>query len=644
MMRWVRHGWSLGLLVACEAGDGDGRGAPDLVEEPVLEAPAPDEDGVARAREGTRVSIRIQTRSPLDLSASSILLGGALLFCEPGAEGETVYRCDRLLDGSEDNGPVGLSGSLVGQGSGESARLVSGALVTLDFLPPTARCALTPRSAQSANDMGFTVTPSEPLADVPEVVASVPEISVSFVEFNGSQYVYDLASEADLNVDGFTLQVTAEDLAGNPQEGDSLCAVEERSGSVLTDGPALVDGVDVEATPSVNLGGVPWVREGAEVRVRMPTVAPIDVSRSTASLSGLSLTPDPLEVGSWVWVTDGSEPEGLQRLHASLEDAAGNVLAVERTGVVGFDFTPPTASCVLNPEVASGQQTVSLVVVASEALAGGAPSVVSSDPRVTVGAAQSTGNRHAFPVFGTAGQDVDYTLTVTGEDLVGNVPAGPLCDPSSTSGRILAAGPVLIGEPQISVTPSVSRVGVPWARAGAEVRVTLVTDEAVDPGASTVSLSGLALTPDLNSPGAWTRVIDGSEPEGLQLLSVALTDAAGNTLSVQREGVVGFDFTPPRAACALSPVPARPGDAITFTLDPFQVLGGPPTLSSSDSRVQVGAPQLQGGRWVASLTVGAVPSGGVLYTVGVEAVDDVGNVGTGDQVCPAADRTGQVVP
>ena len=83
-----------------------------------------------------------------------------------------VYRCQRVKDGSESNGPKGLAGTLALRVLQSTARLATAPLLTADFVAPSAACVLSPRDANASHNITLVVIPSEPLSAPPQIATS----------------------------------------------------------------------------------------------------------------------------------------------------------------------------------------------------------------------------------------------------------------------------------------------------------------------------------------------------------------------------------------------------------------------------------------------------------------------------------------
>ena len=546
----------LPVVSGCLLGSDPLRGAPNvptLDGEPALVAPLPDDQGDVWVREGTEVVVELRFVSALDLDASDIRLDDGALDCTQPDPALPTYRCTRTMDGTESNGPKGLAGTVALRALQTTARLATAPLVSADFLPPTAACVLSPRDANATQRITLLVTPSEPLQAPPEIRTSSEYISATFREVVENQYIYDIEGTPDLDLPEYTLSLEAIDRAGNPQLGDSLCDVATRTGAFLGQGPALDGEPTLHATPAVELQGVPWVRHGANLTVTIPTESPIDTDRSAVALSGLLLEPSPTEPNTWSTTLDGSEGDGLKTLDATLIDAAGNTRRVVRPGVIHFDFTPPSASCLLFPADANSSSTIVLQLFASEPLADLGPAITGVEPLTPV-LESATASTFTWRLDQpTPRVDLSsFTAVLTATDRVGNAQQGDsLCEPAERTGSLKGIGPDLVGSGVLLVTPSLpSGDGTPRATDGATVTLTLATAEAIDPEASSVFIGNLPLS-SLDGQ-TWTGTLTSGLGDGRKSLSATLVDPAGNRLQVEDAAVALLaDFTPPALASAV---------------------------------------------------------------------------------------------
>lgn len=628
-----------------------------------LVTPLPSEGGTW-ARVAQEVVVDVRTEAPIAVAgdnATRVTLDGfPMTFVE---EVDThTWRYRRVLTGEEGSSPKTVSGVL-SAAFGEGRTVFSSeVLLTTDFIPPSGACVLAPTQADADAVVTLTVTPSEALAGgVATVTPSDPRLEIGAPARVGNQLVYAITAPASTNLDGYTLAVTGTDLAGNPQEGDTLCPEASSTGSILGVGPQLAGDVIVQVTPgrlTVD-GATSWVRtdDGAPttITITLPTVDPILPEASTVQLGGLSLTPVAAPANTWTRTLDGTEGDGPKRLEAWLVDAAGNRLDVQRSALLRFDFTPPVADCVLAPPVARADDAVTLQVFVSEPLQGGAPEVTADDAALTVASPSSQGNAHSFALGLATPVDLpSYTLTVTGRDRAGNAQEGAsLCAEINRTGTWFGVRPSLDGPVTLTATPSVADPLGPKVGVGAEVEVHLPTAAALDVVASRVTLSGIPLVWLGND--RWGRVLDGSEGDGLKALDATLVDAAGNETRVRSDTLPApvqlvADFTPPTAAVGIlarspffAPALASDGSVVRFAeRDPFSDLPVSATLTVFASERLSGTVELTVDGPGPLTLDGGVPSRNVVswskdgltdvaegtYTFSVTLTDEVGNRST----------------
>ena len=621
---------------------------------------SPEGDDPLFAREGTEVVIDLLASIPLAVEAAEegatitqVRLDGGhpLRFVEERSDaGGPIYRFARTLDGTEDSELKAARAELVsGFDASRSAVVRSQPLFTTDFVPPDAACLLSPRTAGASDAVSLRVTLTEPLAGgaPPEVTADDPRIAVGAPEqLDALEYLFPILPEADANIDGYTVLIQGTDRAGNPQPGTSMCEASSRTGTILGRGPQLDGDVEVEITPGRSnlVQGARWVRTEAGdptvVTVRIPTVEPIVSTGHTVTLSGLPLTPVPGDPQAWSFAVAEGTPEGAKDLDARLVDAAGNALVLRRTDVVRFDLTPPEADCLISPREALAGDAVTLRVFASEPLLDGAPEVSADAPEIEADLTLSAGSEHRYALSLREPTDLaSYTLTLAAVDRAGNPPrGGSLCDEPDRQGSWFGQPLDLTGDVTLDADPSVMDGGVPLAREGATVTVSLATNKAVNTARSRVDLDGALLTPA--GPGQWTRVLTGDEGDGLKTLRAELFDHGGNRIAFTRSGVLRTDFTPPQAGCVLSPSQANSGSEVTLLVFPSEPLRGDgPLVSASAPEIDVLPLGAEGSGFRYQLTQ-ITPANLLEYQLTITAEDLAGNPQQGDSLCPASSRSG----
>ncbi len=584
--------------------------------------------------EGVTVRVRLATRAPIDPSTTLVTLDGFALTLEEGADPtRTVWA--RTLDGTEGSSPKTVTGVLRDP-FGREARFASPVLLETDFLAPTAGCALSPAVAPSDAPIRFSFTPSEPLR-APPVLGAPPGLIVGPISETGQGYAWTLRGQAGVSLDPYVLTLSAEDRAGNVSADEALCSEVARSGVMLGRAPALPDGVEpvVTLSPGVILDGVPWGRVGATVRVVLPTTEALDEATSVVSISGVALSR--VDAETWEVTLDGDEGEGLKTLDARLYDAAGNELRVVRNAVAGFDFTAPSATCTVTPEVARADESILLRVSPTEPLS----QAEASSPDVGVAALVQVGSRWEGALTPPAAVNTGYTVAVTLTDRVGNQASGEaVCPSADRSGVVYGVPPTLDRPAELAVVsgPSVVEPGaVARVGTGAVLAVTLDTTLAVDTEASSVQLGELALGWDQAS-ATWRRTVVAGDADGRKALRATLVDAVGNVLAVDRPDLaVVVDQTPPSGGCVLSPTTLRVGASGVFTVRANELLGAL-QVGSDAPVVQLVARAPEG--LVQRYDITPAPDVAADFILSVTATDLVGNGSAA--LCTAEETAGDV--
>ena len=651
--------WGAVLIVglsACTEGPEafSSRGVPEPDGEPALTIePVAVVDGVAYARAGATLTLTLPVRAieGLDAQASNVSLTGVEL--ESAGDGLTWTR---TLDGSEGDGLKTLD-ARIADNLGQISRFQDPDIaVTLDFTPPRADCVLAPATANASSNVSFAVLPSEPLAALPTVAAADPDIVLDDPQPEGGGTRWTVSFPDGVDFDPYVLTATATDRAGNPQDGDSLCDPAARTGRRIGQGPQRDGDLQFAATPAVDHDGVPLVREGADLTVSIPLAGTgpiedrLDLDASVVTLSGIPL--DHLGGTTWGRTLTGAEGDGLKDLDARLFDPVGNSLRVQQPGVVRFDFTAPTAACALTPRVANRTGAITLRVFPTEPLAAGSVAVDGVAPLVP-GTPAVEGDAIAIALAQPATPtDVPaYTAIVRATDRAGNPQAGDsLCAEVERQGSLKGVGPVVLPDPTLTVSPAVADpAGLPRARAGAALTLTLTTAEPLDPGRSRVALTGIALASD--DGVTWTGVVAPTDGDGARTLDATLVDPAGNVATLVRADIgLVVDQLPPAIASASAqrapflPGASAPGGGLDVTdVDP---LTGEPvavTLSIVATEALQGVPTLDSAAlgWVARPAdawddrsarwslggVAAMPTG--VVDLAATLVDRVGNAASG---------------
>ncbi|MCB9663693.1 MAG: hypothetical protein H6732_06255 [Alphaproteobacteria bacterium] len=494
---------------------------PVLDGEPEVLAPAGNDDLPAAAR-GTEVVLRVPVTLPVDLDASRLTLGGGELACE--AEEPTLLLCRRTIDGNEIEGRARLGAELSARTYRASS--ASQELVRLDFTAPVADCLLSPTTAGLDSPAVLTVLLSEAVRDgSPQVTVDDPTLQVRPRASLAGQHAFEVRGTPGVDVDGFHLTVRATDLAGNPQEGDSLCPAAARTGRWLGSGPALLGEVVVEASPSVEVDGELRVRDGAAVTVSLSTTRELDLDRSQVLLSGLRLEPD--AAGTRWSATLVDPPDGPRDLDAVLYDLGGNPTRVHRKDVLRVDGTPPAGACFLSPTVAPGHEPPRFQLTVDEPLV--QPPTISADG-VTLELESEAPPQWVWSVRAPPGQDTAYEIHLSATDLLGSTAEDDaLCPLARRSGSVRGVLPTLASPPVLEVAsgPWVDEDGTPRVGDGAVVRVRLDTVATLDRQATLVQLGDQRLTWSGTSQ-AWELPVGTGASDGFKALRITLVDDVGN--------------------------------------------------------------------------------------------------------------------
>jgi hypothetical protein len=525
------------------------------------------------------------------------------------AEGILVWTYERQLDGTEGEGAVPIM--VMGEDlAGNVFEYIHEIKPVLDFTPPTAQCKASQELAGLGDQLSIAVTPSEPTAETPVLVAIPPFELVQ--EGEGSQYVWThVVGHDDAEYTSWEYSVSLVDLAGNPSEGMAACS---GGGPLDAIAPTIGDSV-LSVTPTVvDAAGQPViaVRDQGIVTAYFTVVeaqgleagdvlVQFDTPNSAFTFPEVTLTPGDeglheCEASATLTAVEHAGLEGSWPMRVQVTDKAGNSTIVEGYGgvPVRVDFTPPEAECSLLPAVEDGLYgsglDASLLVSPYETLqVGSVPDLVEmcEPPRVDplFSLVPDTAYRFDMNVSPDSGEH-DITLAVRLTDQVGNVtPEGATaCTNGVIEGVVDGLAPV-VGEVTIEVEDgTIDPVQAPL-RAGLTV-VAMVTVQGSDIVPSVMLGNGIMewtqeppeALPDGSLAWRFLRILTGDEGDGLQIVSVSGADAAGNQYVFNAaDQILTLDFKPPSVSCSVLPKQARLGDLITLTVGISEpLLGGPP--------------------------------------------------------------------
>jgi hypothetical protein len=287
-----------------------------------------------------------------------------------------------------------------------------------------------------------------------------------------------------------------------------------------------------------------------------------------------------VDEADWGW-----NGEFAAKIEIVWADAWGNEME-EFAAEPFFDFEIPTpAGCSLIPEVATMNSVIAYQVMVSEPLAEAPILTVDAEFPIFQEAPEVTGMGHVYTWKTAAFELTDGAFSVSAEllDLAGNDSDGFVC---WEEGIVDTQAPVVI-EVQIEVDGGAVDPASTPLNAGRELTVQFqTTGTALEPvvklgDQQMVQVENLDLG---EGTMMWTfsRVLDGSEGEGIQHILISGMDEAGNAFTFSyQDSPIMLDFTPPVCQCKTTPVVAILGDTITLTVSTSETLAELPELESS---------------------------------------------------------------
>ena len=440
------------------------------------------------------------------------------------------------------------------------------ALVTVDFTPPTAECALVPtlnKPYAIGAKVVFQVFPLEELekGSKPVLTQTLDGQPTAFLTYDAaSEYTYSGTVADNSGEHELAVAASLTDLVGNKTQGQTAC----KSGVVK----GQVDGLrptvgDIELT----VDGQPLKPDQPMMKGRVVkaifNVTSTD-EQPTAQLGSGTMVLDPAAQnpsgnGPYKWTfmrtLQGNEGEGLQKVSVSGADKAGNAYAkTEQTNLALLDFTPPTTECLVNLQQAKLDETVRVTVIATEKLQG-VPTFSDTGVVFKEGVHSPDALSPTYVFEYTVGAvETDWTFKATATDTAGNVqPANMQC---ASSGSVDGKPLVLVGEPTVDaafLNPATAQ----WVSTGqfakhdSKVTVTFSVDE--EPAEKPTVLVGDQELAYVSLVGLkYTYEHTFSYPEDsvgttVKASTVKVLDAAGNE-TLETLGTVIFDFDDPELA------------------------------------------------------------------------------------------------
>jgi len=490
--------------------------------------------------------------------------------------------------------------------------------VHVDFRGPLANlCQLSPQSGNSGTVFTYSLTASEPLAELPtlQLAPDAGYFKVGEASKDMQTFTWTQAAE-EMEPGEFTLSALLEDVAGNVSS--PLC---EKFGT-LDPNPPTIEHLSVTTDPAVvDSDGVKYLVAGPGAEFRATVTVKDDVALAeeplqiTLNAAGQQLAFEEeettqeedgaLTVSLVLTVPDDPAPqlEGYWPMLIKVFDAAGNETSVSDIAnldeplagsSVHFDFTPPGAECSLIPQPGLGgygeNQTVVLKVVPLELLEEDYSPVVSEDFTPGLGAPFLDGSGDFIPPA-DAGPDSNiwyfsgevtpdlgvqsFAFGVSLKDRAGNetAPGDSACS-SALTGTMDPIAPAAVGA-EVTVSPAVvSLTGEELLRMGPlhSLHVSLTVEENQALSAELpfllLDIPGNPIELDLTQapepdavPQVYEYTLAAAEAllptdEGTWPLKPVIADAAGNTYDQQLDGqLVTVDFSPPQAECMLIPAP-----------------------------------------------------------------------------------------
>jgi len=506
----------------------------------------------------------------LDVSGDPVLFPDGS--CEDNGNG--TYTCihELLMSSvehaqSEGNWPVRV---VAGDASGNSYTLnaLAGQTVRVDFTPPTADCSVIP----TPGDYGFPidqqvslqVTALEDLA-----FGTVPVLDQESI-LQADFFVYDAGTEfrySDTVTEQFTehsvgVDVRLTDVVGNTTaEGNTACTQTHISVSLDAQRPTVQsvvfsasDGLD-PLTDKLRAGRT----LSATIQVNNSNLEP-GVTIGSGTMSKLS---GPVAAGEdrWQWVfqrtLDGSEGEGDRSLVVAGADPAGNTFSHTHNQTVNFDFTQPSAQCLLNLGEAKAGDIVEVMVLASEHLSG-IPTATLTSGNVSFEYDNEYSNPDAeTPRFiwkytvPEGKSPTNWVLEIAAQDDAGNPnPLANLCD----VGGLVDGDGIDISSTSVSVEyqdpddPAIWYDTGTYAKDESRVEIAFKVDEVPDLDQIEVSVGDdTADYYDLsNTTFTYVYFIDGTDFNGTAALPVSVTvlDSVDNE-TYESIGVLTVDVEAP---------------------------------------------------------------------------------------------------
>jgi hypothetical protein len=473
--------------------------------------------------------------------------------------------------------------------------------------PQVITASASPPFARAGQDVVFSLTTQEPLGvdqdGAPKAVLTVlllsgdagtkPDFGTASRIGTSNTYVWTaLMPDSGIDIATFGFGVELSDEVGNMSLTDPVTDSDNNTVELGVDGqpPVLVsektsqysqdlfglaggllvlDFVLAEASPMLSEEELDSCAEGCpQVRLGNQSVGEVlrkpDLDEPSLNRWGFSYS---YSVDSIPW---GSVEKDLE-VSIIWSDQAGNAMEITLPETVRIDFKRPgCASQLLVPSSGNATASFTYTLTASEPLL--LPPIVLFDGDETVFfPGDSVTEAEDGQTFSWSQPAVDlvdgeFEVSAVVTDLAGNTSDGPVCQ---VSALVDSLAPSVVGvvisvfDGELVLSPELP------LRAGLSVQAEVTLSG--DPEVPVLHLGTGVLKAGLDAPvqddegnltWMFSRILDGTEGEGQQVVEVQGTDSVGNTFTGTSAQSVILDFTPPVANCLLNPTVAKAGDVI----------------------------------------------------------------------------------
>jgi len=340
---------------------------------------------------------------------------------------------------------------------------------------------------------------------------------------------------ASITSGSHTLTTTATDVAGNVTTTPySVTVTFDTTPPVITGALVTDTGISNSDRTTSNAAIAGSVTDQSSISSfkagfgSTPVANYVDVSATRQANGSFSLSRSRLEQ-----INGGSLPDGIYTLNLQANDSAGNLTTFALTFTLDTTTATPTATLVSSSDTGiSNSDRITKIKTPSlsgKAEAGAVVTVSSGTQVVGTATANATGD---WQLTVTPLNDGTYSLTATSTDIAGNVSG------SATPLQVIIDGAI----PQVTLTTPTNTPIIPGSNLTGSTDGTgsLVTALTYRFDSSSETAIGL------DSAGGFDQAIDltGITP-GNHVLTVTLTDAAGNTSVNNYSVTVNLDITPP---------------------------------------------------------------------------------------------------